>query len=221
MDTKKWWFKKIASVVVIMLILFGVAGTLNWSMAWLYVFLVLCFVVIKHQVSHPELLAIDSMIKDGANKWDLLSALFVIIIGPLSVILTAGLDKRFGWTSVLPQIKSVAIILLLLGAFLSLWAVRSNKFYFEAVRVHYERHHVVITEGPYRFVRHPGYTGSILVSFAIPLMLGSWIALVPSVFVILGYIARTWLEDMTLQRQFKGYYDYTKKVSYRLMPGIW
>lgn len=221
MDTKKWWFKNIARIVALALLLFGVAGTFQWSMAWLYVFLLLCFVVIKRHVTHPELHTVHSMLKDGANRWDYLSAMFVVIIGPLLVFFTAGLDKRFGWTTVLPQIKSVSLLMLFFGAFLSLWTVKSNRFYFEAVRVHYERQHVVITEGPYRFIRHPGYAGSILVSFAIPLMLGSWVALIPSVFVILGYIARTWLEDMTLQRQFKGYYDYTKKVIYRLVPGIW
>jgi protein-S-isoprenylcysteine O-methyltransferase Ste14 len=119
------------------------------------------------------------------------------------------------------QFHFVAGFLVLLGASIVLWAKKANKFYSETVRIQYERHHAVITEGPYRYVRHPGYMGYMILSISVPLMLGSLPALFPSIFIVMGYLGRTILEDVTLQRQFKGYYDYTKKVPYRLFPGIW
>lgn len=139
----------------------------------------------------------------------------------MAMLLITGLDKIYQWSSMPHQLQYIAGFLVIFGASIVLWAKKANKFYAETVRIQYERHHVVITDGPYRYVRHPGYLGYMIISIAVPLMLGSLAALIPSTFIILGYLARTVLEDVTLQRQFKGYYDYTKKVPYRLIPGIW
>lgn len=201
--------------------LFIAAGALDWTIAWLYLIIVIASMIIERHVLHPELLTKQSMRKDGTKKWDLVTAPFVNVVGPLAVCITAGLDQRFGWSTVFPQIRVIAFIIMIFGFFLVLWAMKANAFYSETVRIHYERYHVVITDGPYRYIRHPGYAGNSLVSLAIPLVLGSWFALMPSVFVIFGHVIRTFLEDVTLQRQFKGYYDYTKKVSFRIFPGVW
>jgi len=220
-QTKKWWLKKIAHVLLIGLSLFVAAGTHRWTMAWGYVFINMSLVIINRNVLHPELLSERSMRINGTIKWDLLTAPFVTSIGPLILYLIAGLDKRYGWSMMPSLIQFLALILLLIGTLIGTWTIKSNIFYSETVRIQYERRHVVITDGPYRFIRHPGYLGCILASFATPLMLGSWVALFPSAILIFGYLSRTYLEDVTLQRQFKGYYDYTKKVPYRLFPGIW
>lgn len=219
--TGKWWFKKLINVVATGLALFTAGGTLNWTMAWVYYVIIIGYIVFNWHVLHPELQVQRSMLKDGTKKWDMITAPFITIIGPLAMILTAGLDKRFDWSSVPIQIQIFGCLLLLIGASLDTWAIKANKFYSETVRIQYERHHVVIANGPYRLVRHPGYTGKILASIATPLMLGSLIALIPCSLIVLGYVARTILEDVTMQRHFKGYYDYTKKVPYRLLPGIW
>ncbi len=137
------------------------------------------------------------------------------------MMLITGLDKIYEWSSMPHQLQFVAGYLVLFGASIVLWAKKANKFYSETVRIQYERHHFVITEGPYRYVRHPGYLGYMIMSIAAPIMLGSLIALFPSTLIVLGYLARTIFEDVSLQRQFKGYYDYTKKVPYRLIPGVW
>jgi len=83
------------------------------------------------------------------------------------------------------------------------------------------RGHTVATGGPYRYVRHPGYLGSILFQIATPLILGSLWALIPGVLAALLLVVRTALEDGTLQDELDGYNEYARRVRYRLLPGVW
>ncbi len=78
-----------------------------------------------------------------------------------------------------------------------------------------------MTTGPYQFVRHPGYTGALLINIGLPLLLGSLWAFIPSVMTVLGLIVRTVPEDRFLLRELNGYADYAKKVKWKLIPGIW
>ncbi len=75
--------------------------------------------------------------------------------------------------------------------------------------------------GPYRFVRHPMYVGILFMSSGMPLLLGSWWALIPGLLTIILFFVRTALEDKTLQAELPGYVEYSQKVRYRLIPGIW
>src|SRR5215469_5800391 len=79
----------------------------------------------------------------------------------------------------------------------------------------------VVTSGPYRFVRHPGYTAAIAVFIAIPLALASWWALTPAALAIALLVVRTGLEDGLLRAELSGYVDYTRRTRYRLLPGLW
>ena len=79
----------------------------------------------------------------------------------------------------------------------------------------------VATGGPYRFVRHPGYTGTILTAVATPMLLASWWAFALSVPAASLLILRTILEDRTLQAELPGYLEYARRVRYRLVPGVW
>ena len=108
-----------------------------------------------------------------------------------------------------------------LGYTLVVWATAANAFFAQTVRIQRERGHAVATGGPYQFMRHPGYAGTILFELAVPVMLGSWWALVPGSLVALLIIIRTALEDRTLQKELDGYQEYAKRVHYRLLPGIW
>ena len=77
------------------------------------------------------------------------------------------------------------------------------------------------TGGPYRFVRHPGYLGTIVASLATPFLLGSWWALIPSAALAALFVLRTALEDRTLQAELPGYADFTRQTCYCLLPGVW
>jgi len=89
------------------------------------------------------------------------------------------------------------------------------------MRIQAERAHHVVTSGPYRIVRHPGYAGTILGALSVPLILGSWWTYLPAGGVALLFIVRTALEDKTLRRELDGYKAYTRHTRYRLLPGIW
>ncbi len=218
---KKWWAYHLVLLTANVIFLFLAAGTFKWCEAWLYILISLCFVVGSRLTLHPNLLVIRSMFKDGTIKWDQLLAPITNIVGPLAISFIAGLDHRFAWSAVDLKVKGIALATILLGTLFTLWAMHSNHYYSQTVRFQYERFPVVISNGPYKFVRHPGYTGHILSSLATPIILGSWVALIPSGFIVCVYLVRTALEDVTFQRHFKGYYDYTKKVTYRLFPRIW
>ena len=89
------------------------------------------------------------------------------------------------------------------------------------VRIQKERGHHVVTGGPYRFVRHPGYVGTILFEVSVSIMLGSFWALAIGGLNALLFIIRTALEDRTLHTELDGYPDYAQQVSHRLLPGVW
>ncbi len=97
----------------------------------------------------------------------------------------------------------------------------SNRFFSATVRIQKDRNHQVVTTGPYRYVRHPGYVGGIIAMLMTPLALGSWVALIPSFVVASGFVLRTSLEDKVLQEELGGYKDYAKNIRYRLFPMIW
>ena len=89
------------------------------------------------------------------------------------------------------------------------------------MRIQTERGQNVITGGPYRYVRHPAYLGAILVELGVPILLSSWWALSISFLTIFLLVLRTALEDRALHQELTGYADYSARVRYRLLPGIW
>jgi protein-S-isoprenylcysteine O-methyltransferase Ste14 len=101
------------------------------------------------------------------------------------------------------------------------WAMLANTFLAMVVRIQDERGHQTVSSGPYRYVRHPMYVGILASYGATPLLLGSWLALIP--FAIMGalLLLRTSLEDKTLQAELPGYAEYAQRVCYRLLPGVW
>ncbi|WP_428633738.1 methyltransferase family protein, partial [Sedimenticola sp.] len=101
------------------------------------------------------------------------------------------------------------------------WALAENAFFSSVVRIQVDRGHVVCDSGPYRFVRHPGYTGSILPLFGTVLALSSVWTVIPAVVASIITVIRTALEDRTLQDELPGYRDYVRRVRFRLFPGIY
>ena len=89
------------------------------------------------------------------------------------------------------------------------------------VRIQSDLGHYVVSDGPYRRVRHPGYTGSIMFNVAAPVLLGSFPALAVGIVFTLLMVIRTALEDSTLQNELQGYDEYAKKTRWRLLPFIW
>ena len=101
------------------------------------------------------------------------------------------------------------------------WAMMTNSFFSALVRIQRDRGHAVVSRGPYRFVRHPGYVGYITFTLATPVALGTLWGLIPAVLVSLGMVIRTALEDRTLREELPGYEDFASQVRFRLVPGVW
>src|SRR5207249_4357953 len=100
------------------------------------------------------------------------------------------------------------------------WAM-INRFFSSVVRIQTERGHHVVTVGPYRYVRHPGYAGAIAGFLAGPVVLGSWWAIAAVVPIVAFVLWRTAAEDRFLREKLPGYADYAERVRYRLLPGVW
>ena len=136
--------------------------------------------------------------------------------------IVAGLDQRYSWSSgIEPVAQIVAMLAVIAGHALVVWATDVNAFFSQVVRIQTERGHTVIDNGPYRYVRHPAYAGAVLLVLGAPIMLGSWWALIPGVICAVLMIVRTALEDKTLQAELPGYVEFTHHTRYRLLPGVW
>jgi len=205
-------------------ILFGGAGRLNWPWAWAYFGISLVTVLINGTImlrTSPETIAERGRPRETRN-WDKIVSGIGGLAMYLVLPLVAGLDVRFGWTRALSVAWHLAgAVGLTVGFGLAAWAMISNAYFSTAVRIQSERGHTVCRSGPYRYVRHPGYVGFALLSLGVPLLLGSWWALIPGVTGVVLMIIRTAFEDRMLQAELLGYRDYTQEVRYRLVPGIW
>lgn len=204
--------------------LFGASGDLRWSGAWIYLALTVgsgwSALFALEKVS-PDLIEERNRFRKDAKSFDKILAPLVMLT-PLVVCLVAGLDRRFGWSDWRdPRLAAAGAILMIAAATLIFRAMLANRFFSALVRIQKDRGHRVVTEGPYRRIRHPGYTGLLLVWCSMPLLLGSRIAFaaVAAGFAIL--IVRTSLEDRTLTAELEGYADYAARVRYRLLPGVW
>jgi protein-S-isoprenylcysteine O-methyltransferase Ste14 len=103
----------------------------------------------------------------------------------------------------------------------STWAMSINKFTKTHVAIQEDEDHTVVTDGPYAYIRHPMYSAGILMWFGIPLVLGSFWAMIPGGLAALTLLVRTILEDRMLTNDLPGYGEYTRQVRHRLIPGIW
>lgn len=225
-EISKWIVQAALGWVGYGLILFLAAGRLDWAWGWVQL-AVVGAVLAAHPLLlipiNPELLAEREKGFRGeeVKSWDRwLAGLAAGMVFPMWLV--AGLDVRFGWTGGLPLAAHLAGLLVhVLGYSLFLWAMVSNAFFAEGVRIQEERGHVVATNGPYRTVRHPGYAGAILAGMGTPFLLGSLWALIPAGASAALYVLRTALEDRALREELPGYGEYAKQTCYRLVPGVW
>jgi protein-S-isoprenylcysteine O-methyltransferase Ste14 len=211
------------SLAITSLSLFASSGRLNWSNAWVLLGLNFAASLASSAVfsRNPDLLAERRNVKAGKN-WDKPIVAIVVLLGPVATWITAGLDTRFHWSDSMPPLSFAAgVVVAVLSAALIAWAMHTNKFFSSVVRIQKDRGHVVVTTGPYGFVRHPGYTGIAAFTLATPLILNSRWAFVPAVITAAVTGLRTFLEDRTLRNELDGYADYARRVRYRLAPPIW
>ncbi len=227
MDRKlivRYIVREAMGLVIMGVALFWPARRLDWWAAWAALAVMAAWIVATAVVIfrfNPGLLAERLGPRKGARSWDL-TIMSIVGLLQLARYIVAGLDQRYGWTGDFPwAAQGVALVLCGLSYALVVWATASNAFFSQIMRIQSERGHTVATGGPYRCVRHPAYVGAILYELAVPVLLASWWAGIPSGVNALLLILRTALEDRTLQAELSGYAEYARQVRYRLLPGIW
>jgi protein-S-isoprenylcysteine O-methyltransferase Ste14 len=221
----RWAAQILVMTLITGVILFLIAGRLSWAGGWaflglnIFTQLLSAFILIPRR---PDMLTERTQMRQGTKGYDRLLTPLITIFGTLAIIVVAGLDARFDWSSVIPVgLWWAALLLALACQLFVLWAMASNRFFATTVRIQEERGHQVVDSGPYHYIRHPGYAGSVIYTLLIPLVLGSYWTFIPAVLTVLLLLVRTSLEDHTLQAELPGYAEYTQKVQSRLIPGIW
>jgi protein-S-isoprenylcysteine O-methyltransferase Ste14 len=205
--------------------LFGGAGRLDWIRGWIYVAIYLgsmaALGMIVRRMNPDVIEARAKWLRKDTKAFDKVF-LPVFLLLTFIQLVVAGLDAvRFHWSSMPSGLLFPGVLLLLAGIALMGWVMTVNPHAETTVRIQTERGHRVITSGPYRFVRHPMYTGAILLYVATPLVLCSLWALVVGAAIVLAFFWRTILEDRTLRAELPGYEEYVARTRYRLIPGIW
>ena len=216
--------RTVLGILFFFAVLFIPAGRLDRVEGWAFLLAFLAgavVILIWGLLRAPDLMEERRKMAGDATGWDkaILGAHTVLLI---AVLVVAGLDAcRFGWSST-PMILRVPAWLGLVAVFLLVWwSLASNPFASRLVRIQKERGHRVATSGPYRYVRHPMYVGVILCAFCIPVLLGSWWALIPGALWAMLFVGRTALEDRMLKNELEGYREYAERVRYRLLPLVW
>ena len=210
---------------IILAVLLGVSGQPGWIGAWLCVALMgvlqLAVVLVVFRRA-PDLAKERSRVQAGTKRWDKFLMAFAALVAPLAMFVIAGLDRRLGWSAPLPLwLQAAAFALAAAGGLLTFQAMLANRFFSATVRIQADRGHCVVDGGPDQWIRHPGYTGMIVFDLAVPLLLGSWWALIPAASASGLFVLRTALEDRTLHAELPGYAEYARRVPKRLLPLVW
>ena len=212
--------KFLLGVVLIGLLIFLPAGTLNYLNGWIFMgilFIPMLIAGIVMMIKNPKLLAARLNAKEKQKEQSIIIKLSGLMF--IAGFILAGLDYRYKWLE-MPQLVTYIASALFIFAYL-MWAevLRENTYLSRTIKVE-EGQHVVDT-GLYSIVRHPMYTATIILFLSMPLVLGSLI----SFFVFLLYpviiIFRIIHEEKFLEKELIGYKDYKKKVKWRIIPFIW
>ena len=158
---------------------------------------------------------LDAKEKQAAQKGVQSLAGLVFMAG----FVLAGLDFRFGWSDVPLPVVIAASVIFLIGYGLYAEVMRENAYLSRTVKV--EEGQTVISTGLYGIVRHPMYLASVLMFLSIPLVMGSWYALIPFAFYPVLMVVRILDEEKLLTAELSGYEEYKRKVKFRLIPFIW
>lgn len=212
--------KFVLGVVLVGLLVFLPAGDLSFVNGWLFmsVLFVPMFVAgIVMMFKNPELLKKRLNAKEKQKDQDKVVKLsgLMFLIG----FVVAGLDHRFGWSTLSNYVVIVATILFLIAYILYAEVLRENTYLSRTIEVSEDQK--VIDTGVYAVVRHPMYSATLLLFLSMPLVLGSIYSFVVFLFYPIIIVKRLMGEEKFLEKELKGYSEYKKKVKYRLIPFVW
>jgi protein-S-isoprenylcysteine O-methyltransferase Ste14 len=205
-------------------LIFLPVGSIRWWPGWIFLavmFLAFGLSALVLVRVNPIIYRARSRFQPGTKGWD--RTLLAVIFPAIAAIMPIGaLDAgRFHWSTVPQSLVGLGYAASLAGIAVTTWAQAVNPFFEPGVRIQTERHQRVIDTGPYRFVRHPGYFSALLLFFGMALSLESFWALAPAALASAFLVLRTSLEDRLLRAELGGYEDYSRRVRWRLIPGVW
>lgn len=209
-------------LLILAAVMFLPAG-IGWRKGWLFlaVLLVLTLLSIAYLwTAHPETFVARSKVRAGTKSWDMVM-LVLLLVSVVAVFPVAGLDARYQWSSVPLWLTVIGYVFFAVGFVSFVWVLSVNEFAEPTVRIQTERGHRVIDTGPYAVVRHPLYLAGLILWGGVPLALGSFWSLIPVAVAAIVILVRTVLEDRTLREELEGYKEYSARVPYRLVPGVW
>ena len=212
--------KFILGLLLIGLLLFLPAGTLDFWQAWLFIgvlFVPMFFAGIVLMVRQPELLRkrLDAKEQQQEQKWVVaLSSLMFI-----AVFVVAGLNRRFGWFLLPDWAVYIAAAVFLAAYVMYAEVMRENVWLSRTVEV--QENQQVVSTGLYGVVRHPMYAATLLLFLSMPLVLASLWSFVIMLIYIPIIALRIRNEEQVLERELKGYTEYKQRVRYKVIPFIW
>jgi len=214
----------IIGLLIPALVFFLAAGTLSWFYGWIFLILLYSFsfgIVLWLLRHNPGLIKERTGFKPDEPTWD---NAYVILLGILFFIwfISMPLDAvRFHWSQMPTWLHVVGAIVASCSFYLSYLTYRENPYLSSVVRVQEDRGQTVVSTGPYRYVRHPLYTGALLFFLGSGFLLGSWIGVLLGL-ILVGVLAkRAVREECVLRVGLKGYDAYMAQVKYRLIPHVW
>jgi protein-S-isoprenylcysteine O-methyltransferase Ste14 len=201
------------------------AGEIRWANAWVYIGLVLFYQVTSTMVlvrANPQVLNERARFtREGTMPFDRAFGALYLLVSFTSCVVFGFDAVRYRWSSMPTAFAALGVALILPAFALAIWAMVVNPYFELSVRIQEDRGQKVITGGPYRFIRHPGYASLIVSWLAAPFILGSWWGLLPSGVMVALVVARTALEDRALRDELPGYAEYAVATPYRLLPLAW
>jgi protein-S-isoprenylcysteine O-methyltransferase Ste14 len=211
----------LALVAVIAAALFPAAGTTGYAQGWALVGLLLAVMTATNAYllrAAPALLE-RRLLSNQETEFVQKAAMLALRFVTLAMFVTAGLDRRLGWSRVPTGVTWAALVVVAASAFLIFLVLRENRF--ASVTVGVERGQAVVSTGPYRVVRHPMYLGALLQGFGVPISLGSYWAEAFPVAACAAVTLRLLAEERLLFERLPGYAEYARRTRHRLVPGVW
>ena len=221
----KLFVQNLIWVVAMGVLLFVAAGTLQWAAAWGFLATIAILGVAGGLwLARPDPALLAERLRPMMQKdQPAADKKFMLAFGVVALIwfLAIGLDQRYHASEVPLALQALGWTMLVLSTGFIMWVMRENSFAAPVVKLQTERGHRVVSTGPYAWVRHPMYSGTVLFFVGAPLLLGSWWGVAMSPLFIVLFAIRARIEERALLAGLPGYADYMARVRYRLVPGLW
>lgn len=221
----KWLLQTLIWIVAMGALLFVPAGTLHWPAAWVFLATLAVIGITGGwwlARTDPALLA-ERMRPLMRAEQPAADKKFIVVFGATALIwlIAIGFDARWHASGVPIALQALGFAMMVGSSVFVMWVMHENSFASVVVRLQTERGHRVVSTGPYAWVRHPMYSGAVLLLVGASLLLGSWWGVAISPLFAVLFAVRAGIEERALIAGLPGYADYAARVRYRLAPGLW